>query len=90
MSFYRIAVFKTYAYSVTRVSKKSKTSYTILSVDDDTEMIGLLHEVVSQLGHTRKNGIWRFTFLIHPGHAVRISFENGGSAKRQDVPIVQN
>ena len=52
MSFYRIAVFKTYAYSVTRVSKKSKTPYTILSVDDDTEMIGLLHEVVSQLGHT--------------------------------------
>jgi len=34
------------------VNKKSKTPYTILSVDDDTEMIGLLHEVVSQLGHT--------------------------------------
>lgn len=34
------------------VNKQSKTPYTILSVDDDTEMIGLLHEVVSQLGHT--------------------------------------
>ena len=52
MSFCRTTVFKTYSYSVTRVNKKSKSPYTILSVDDDTEMIGLLHEVVSQLGHT--------------------------------------
>ena len=34
-----------------KVDKKSKTPYNILSVDDDAEMIGLLHEVVSQLGH---------------------------------------
>ena len=52
MSLCRTTVFKTYSYSVTRVNKKSKSPYTILSVDDDTEMIGLLHEVVSQLGHT--------------------------------------
>jgi two-component system cell cycle response regulator len=34
------------------MNQKCKTPYTILSVDDDTEMAGLLHEVVSQLGHT--------------------------------------
>jgi two-component system cell cycle response regulator len=34
------------------MNQKGKTPYTILSVDDDTEMAGLLHEVVSQLGHT--------------------------------------
>ncbi len=33
------------------VDKKKQTSYSVLSVDDDEEMIGLLHEVVSQLGH---------------------------------------
>jgi two-component system cell cycle response regulator len=46
------AAFKTLSCSVSRVNKKSKTPYTILCVDDDTEMIGLLREVVSQLGHT--------------------------------------
>jgi diguanylate cyclase (GGDEF)-like protein len=34
------------------VDKESRSTYTILSVDDDDEMLGLLHEVVSQLGHT--------------------------------------
>jgi len=33
------------------VDKEKQTSYSVLSVDDDEEMIGLLHEVVSQLGH---------------------------------------
>jgi len=32
--------------------KEKQTSYSVLSVDDEEEMIGLLHEVVSQLGHT--------------------------------------
>jgi diguanylate cyclase (GGDEF)-like protein len=36
---------------VNKLDKKKKTPYNILSVDDDAEMIGLLHEVVSQLGH---------------------------------------
>ena len=31
--------------------KEKQTSYSVLSVDDEEEMIGLLHEVVSQLGH---------------------------------------
>ena len=31
--------------------RESKTIYSILSVDDDAEMLGLLHEVVNQLGH---------------------------------------
>ena len=31
---------------------KSRSAYSILSVDDDPEMLHLLHEVVSQLGHT--------------------------------------
>jgi two-component system cell cycle response regulator len=34
------------------MNQKGNTPYTILSVDDDTEMASLLHEVVSQLGHT--------------------------------------
>jgi diguanylate cyclase (GGDEF)-like protein len=34
------------------VKKQSKSPYSILSVDDDAEMLGLLNEVVSQLGHT--------------------------------------
>ena len=34
------------------MNQKGNTPYTILSVDDDTEMAALLHEVVSQLGHT--------------------------------------
>ena len=33
------------------MDKEKQTSYSVLSVDDDEEMIGLLHEVVSQLGH---------------------------------------
>jgi diguanylate cyclase (GGDEF)-like protein len=33
------------------VNKEKQTSYSVLSVDDDEEMIGLLQEVVSQLGH---------------------------------------
>lgn len=33
------------------VDKEKQTSSSVLSVDDDEEMIGLLHEVVSQLGH---------------------------------------
>lgn len=33
------------------MNKESQTPYAILSVDDDAEMLGLLHEVVSQLGH---------------------------------------
>jgi len=33
------------------VDKEKQTSYSVISVDDDEEMIGLLHEVVSQLGH---------------------------------------
>ena len=52
MSFLVTSVFKTYFCGVATVNKKRKTPYAILSVDDDTEMIGLLHEVVSQLGHT--------------------------------------
>ncbi|UCE81989.1 MAG: diguanylate cyclase [Deltaproteobacteria bacterium] len=34
------------------MDKENRSTYTILSVDDDDEMLGLLHEVVSQLGHT--------------------------------------
>ena len=34
------------------MNKESQTPYAILSVDDDAEMLGLLHEVVSQLGHS--------------------------------------
>ena len=52
MSLFKTAIFELYFGSVTRVNKKNRTPYSILSVDDDTEMIGLLHEVVSQLGHT--------------------------------------
>ena len=33
------------------MNKESQTPYAILSVDDDAEMLGMLHEVVSQLGH---------------------------------------
>jgi diguanylate cyclase (GGDEF)-like protein len=33
------------------VRQESQTPYSILSVDDDAEMLGLLHEVVNQLGH---------------------------------------
>ena len=33
------------------MDKEKQTSYSVISVDDDEEMIGLLHEVVSQLGH---------------------------------------
>jgi len=33
------------------VDNEKQTTYSVLSVDDDEEMIGLLHEVVSQLGH---------------------------------------
>jgi len=36
---------------VITVDKEKQTSYSVISVDDDEEMIGLLHEVVSQLGH---------------------------------------
>ena len=34
------------------MNKEGRTYYSVLSVDDDVEMLGLLHEVVSQLGHT--------------------------------------
>ena len=34
------------------MNKEGRTHYSVLSVDDDVEMLGLLHEVVSQLGHT--------------------------------------
>ena len=51
MSFLGTALFKSWALRVNKVDKKKKTPYNILSVDDDAEMIGLLHEVVSQLGH---------------------------------------
>ena len=40
--------------------QETQTPYIILSVDDDAEMLGLLHEVVNQLGHrsaTAVNGI---------------------------------
>ncbi len=33
------------------VDKENRPAYSILSVDDDAEMLNLLHEVVSQLGH---------------------------------------
>jgi CheY-like chemotaxis protein len=33
------------------VDQKSRPAYYILSVDDDVEMLNLLQEVVSQLGH---------------------------------------
>ncbi len=34
------------------MDQERQSPYSILSVDDDQEMLGLLHEVVSQLGHT--------------------------------------
>jgi len=34
------------------VNKKNRPAYSILTVDDDAEMLNLLHEVISQLGHT--------------------------------------
>ena len=38
----------------------------------------------------RKNGVRSSRFLIHPGHAAKIRFENHGFQKRQNVPIVHN
>jgi two-component system cell cycle response regulator len=40
------------SYIITNVDKEGRTPYSVLSVDDDSEMLGLLHEVVTQLGHT--------------------------------------
>ena len=40
-----------FSRSMIMVDKEKQTSYSVLSVDDDEEMIGLLQEVVSQLGH---------------------------------------
>lgn len=34
------------------VNNKNRPPYSILTVDDDAEMLSLLHEVISQLGHT--------------------------------------
>ncbi len=39
------------------LKKENQPKYSVLSVDDDVEMLQLLHEVVSQLGHTSDTAV---------------------------------